>query len=245
MTIFATLATGHARDPARPAADAAHAPAGRRCRSCSGCSSGRTRTSFEPETLGPTLDGFVIRVILPLVALVFGTAALGSELEDGTGVHLLTKPISRWTIVVAKTIVAGSLTAALRRALDDHERAPDGRARRARDRGHARVRARRPDRLVRLRLDLPRPLASSRRRGLIIGLAYALIWEGLLAGLLPGSQVFSVREYLAGIAVTLSSDALPEAMVGAGGFLYAAVAFVLVLALGSVRLARYEVRGAE
>ena len=37
------------------------------------------------ETLGPTIDGFVVRIVLPLIALVFGTAALGSELEDGTG----------------------------------------------------------------------------------------------------------------------------------------------------------------
>ena len=82
-------------------------------------------------------------------------------------------------------------------------------------------------------------------RGLIIGLAYALIWEGIVAGLLPGSQVVSVREYLSGIVVTLSPDALGESVVGAGGFLYAAIALALALLLGSMRLARYEVRGAE
>jgi hypothetical protein len=54
-----------------------------------------------------------------------------------------------------------------------------------------------------------------------------------------------VREYLSGIAITLSPDALPESLVGASGFAYAAIAFVLALVLGSVRLARYEVRGAE
>ncbi len=35
--------------------------------------------------LGQTLDGIVIRTVLPLIALVFGTAALGAELDDGTG----------------------------------------------------------------------------------------------------------------------------------------------------------------
>ena len=88
-------------------------------------------------------------------------------------------------------------------------------------------------------------LSSITTRGLIIGLAYALIWEGVVAGLLPGSQVFSVREYLGGIAVTLAPDALAESAIGAGGFVYAAVAFALILAVGSIRLARYEVRGAE
>jgi ABC-2 type transport system permease protein len=88
-------------------------------------------------------------------------------------------------------------------------------------------------------------LSSITTRGLIIGLAYALIWEGIVAGLLPGSQVFSVREYLNGIVQTLTPEAVGDSLVEAGGFLYAAVALGLTLALGSVRLARYEVRGAE
>ena len=41
-------------------------------------------------------------LVLPLIALVFGTAAIGSELEDGTIVYLLTKPIRRVRIVLAK-----------------------------------------------------------------------------------------------------------------------------------------------
>ena len=38
------------------------------------------------------LDTLVIRTVLPLVALVFGTAAIGSEIEDGTVVFLLRSP---------------------------------------------------------------------------------------------------------------------------------------------------------
>ena len=51
--------------------------------------------------------------MLPLVALVFGTAAIGSELEDGTAVYLLAKPMPRWAVVLAKLVAAGGLTAAL------------------------------------------------------------------------------------------------------------------------------------
>ena len=47
------------------------------------------------------LDPLMVRTILPLVALVFGTAALGSELEDGTAVFLIIKPIPRWRIIEA------------------------------------------------------------------------------------------------------------------------------------------------
>src|SRR3954464_6898840 len=63
--------------------------------------------------LVPTLEGLLVTTVLPLVALVFGTAALGSELDDGTAVHILTKPIPRWAIVVPKLVVAGGLTAIL------------------------------------------------------------------------------------------------------------------------------------
>src|SRR2546426_8236395 len=66
-----------------------------------------------PASLEPTLEGLLVTTILPLVALVFGTAALGSELDDGTAVHVLTKPIPRWVIVVPKLVVAGGLTAGM------------------------------------------------------------------------------------------------------------------------------------
>ncbi len=52
-----------------------------------------------PRARRPILDTLLIRTVLPLVALVFGTAALGSELEDGTAVYLMVKPVPRWRIV--------------------------------------------------------------------------------------------------------------------------------------------------
>lgn len=194
--------------------------------------------------LGQTIDGIVIRTVLPLIALVFGTAALGSELDDGTGIHLLTKPIDRWVIVVSKAIVAGTLTAVLvvpstvvggflMGGLGGDSISVT----------FAFALASLVGSFLYAAIFLV--LSSITTRGLIIGLAYALIWEGLVAGLLPGSQVFSVREYLTGIVQTLTPEAVGESLVGTGGFLYAAVAFVLVLAIGSVRLARYEARGAE
>ena len=192
---------------------------------------------------GATLDGLVIRVVLPLVALVFGTAALGSELEDGTAVHLLTKPIRRSTIVLAKIAVAGTLTAAMlvpSTAIAGILLARTG------------------SNVVGTTVALSVgvfvgsylyasifvALSVVTSRGLIIGLGYALIWEGLLAGLLPGSQVFSVREYVRGIAHTLSPTSV-ESIVGGGAVLYAAVALVAATVIASVRLAVYEVRGSD
>ena len=202
------------------------------------------RDELRTEVLGPTIDGLVIRVVLPLIALVFGTAALGAELDDGTGVHLLTKPISRSAIVIAKTIVAGTLTAALivpSTVLSGILMGGVGSD--AIEVTFAFALANIVGAYLYTAIFLVLSVITS--RGLIIGLAYALLWEGIVAGLLPGSQVFSVREYLTGIALTLSPEAVKESLVGATGFIYAAVALALALAVGSIRLARYEVRGTE
>ena len=193
--------------------------------------------------VGSTLDGLVIRVVLPLVALVFGTAALGSELEDGTAVHLLTKPIRRSTIVLAKITVAGTLTAAmlvpstvlagilLARSGTDHLATTFAIA--------LGVIA---GSFVYVAIFVALSVVTS--RGLLIGLGYALIWEGILAGLLPGSQIFSVREYVRGIAETLQPSSI-ESIVGSAAPLYAAVALVAATAIASIRLASHEVRGTD
>ncbi|HYK94408.1 MAG TPA: ABC transporter permease [Candidatus Dormibacteraeota bacterium] len=194
-------------------------------------------------SVGATLDGLVVRIILPLVALVFGTAALGSELEDGTAVHLLTKPIGRTTIVVAKVAVAGTLTAAL--VVPSTVVTAMLLAEPGADLGG-----------IVLSLGLGvlagsflyaaifAALSVITSRGLLVGLGYALIWEGLLAGLLPGTQVFSVREYVRGI-IHLVSPGVIGSIVGNGAVLYAVIALVAALAIASYRLSVYEVRGGD
>jgi ABC-2 type transport system permease protein len=196
------------------------------------------------ETLGATIDGFVVRVVLPLIALVFGTAALGSELDDGTAVHILTKPVDRWLIVIAKIAVAGTLTAALVVPSTILAGLLMGGG------GNGNVETTVAYGVATLigsylyaAIFLVLSVATS--RGLIIGLAYSLIWEGILAGLLPGSQVFSVREYVGGIAAALAPAGVPESLVGAGGFLYAVAAFAIAIFVGTASLATYQVRASE
>ena len=59
------------------------------------------------------ISGLVFTLLLPIGALVFGTSALGSEIEDGTIVYLLAQPIARWRIVIVKAAVASLATIAL------------------------------------------------------------------------------------------------------------------------------------
>lgn len=195
------------------------------------------------DEVGTTLDGLVVRIILPLVALVFGTAALGSELEDGSAVHLLTKPIGRTTIVLAKVAVAGSLTAALvvpSTVVTLILLSPPG-ADVARNAAALAVGVFAGSYLY---ASIFAALSVITSRGLILGLGYALIWEALLAGLLPGTQVFSVREYVRGLVHAVSPGVI-DSVVGTSAVLYGAIALVAALAIASYRLATYEVRGAD
>ena len=52
----------------------------------------------------------VIGTLLPLSAIVFGTTAFGGEIDDGTLIYLLVKPIVRWRVVLSKYVVAVGCT---------------------------------------------------------------------------------------------------------------------------------------
>jgi ABC-2 type transport system permease protein len=198
---------------------------------------------LSPRTLGATIDGFVVRVVLPLIALVFGTSALGAELDDGTAIPLLTKPIDRWSIILAKIAVAGTLTAALVVASTLLAGLLMGGF------GGDSLRVTLAFAIANLigsylYVAIFLVLGVVTSRGLIIGLGYTLVWEAAVSDLLRGSQVFSIREYVSGIASAIE-PAASDSLVGAGGFIYAAAVLVLAVVIGSLRLARFEVRGAE
>jgi len=203
----------------------------------------RLGSGTRPSALGGALDGLLVSSVLPLVALVFGSAALGSELDDGTGVHLLTKPIPRWAIVVPKVLVAGGLTALLvvpSTLVAGVLIGGNG--------GHqigitvAFAGAVLVGSFVYAAIFVA--LGAITSRGLVIGLAYSLLWEGLLSAALQGTQLFSVREYIRGIASVLSNGDV-ESVVGGQAFLLSFVTIAIVGWVASVRLARYEIRSGD
>jgi ABC-2 type transport system permease protein len=197
-----------------------------------------------PRALVGALEGLIITSVLPLISLIFGTAALGSELDDGTAVHILTKPIPRWTIVIPKLLVAAGLTAVML--------VPStilagiligGTGSRQIGITLAFALAALVGSFVYSAIFVALSAATS--RGLVIGLGYSLIWEGILAGALPGTQLFSVREYLRGIVAATGPKDTLVSVVGAQGFLLAAIAFVVVTIFACIRLARFEIRAAD
>ncbi len=187
-----------------------------------------------------------VRTVLPLTALVFGTSAIGSEVEDGTAVYLLAKPVPRWQVALAKTVVAGVLAAALSFASALLTGllvggADGGVLATTLGFGVAEVVAA----FAYAALFVALSLVTG--RALIIGLIYTLIWEGVLAGILPGTRQFSLRE-----ATLTVAEAVAPAGAGIDGdlelpaaILLLAVVLVASFALATRRLRSWEVKGAD
>lgn len=191
------------------------------------------------------LDPMIVRTILPLVALVFGTAALGSELEDGTAVYLIIKPIPRWRIIAAKMLVAAGLTVALimpATVATGILVAGFGPGSMATTFAYALAASAGGAAYACAFVAL----SAFTGRALIIGLAYTLIWEGVLAGLLEGTRFLSIRQATLGIAAGLDEPPFGQAPLELP-LSVAIIALVIVgsFVLGSLRLARFEIRGGD
>jgi len=190
------------------------------------------------------LDALVVRTVLPLVALVFGTAVLGSELDDGTAIHLLVKPVERWRIVLAKLVVAAVLTVGLAAAVTLVAGLVVGAGRGAERLVVASTVAVAVGGLVYAALFLALSLVTS--RALIVGLGYVLVWEGALGGLLEGTQAFSVRQYTLAIARLLAGgdgQAINVTLDPSTAIVLSAIVLAGAFGLAVRRLATYEIHG--
>jgi ABC-2 type transport system permease protein len=191
------------------------------------------------------LDAIVIRAVLPLIALIVGTATIGSEIEDGTIVFILVKPVARWRTAFAKVVVAAGRTLVLvippiiltgvlvGGAGSDALAASFGFALAAMAGGAAYAAG-------------FTALGAVTSRALIIGLVYVLLWEGVLAGLLEGTRFLSVRQATLGLAAAWTgTDVGVSALDPFASTLVIGVVLVGAFAIASIALARFQIRSAD
>jgi ABC-2 type transport system permease protein len=181
---------------------------------------------------------------MPLVALILGTAAIGSEIDDGTAVYLLIKPISRWRVAASKIAVAAGLTAAmvvpaviltgllLGSRSGDTTTTVVAYAIACLVGGSAYAAA-----FVALSLFTT--------RALLLGLAYVLIWEGVLSGLLEGTKFLSIRQATLGLAAAQGVDVPNDPLAPVVSVVVIVVVLVGAFSLASWKLARFEIRGGD
>ncbi|TMM36245.1 MAG: ABC transporter permease [Actinobacteria bacterium] len=145
---------------------------------------------------GPVIvDGLGLGVLLPVTALIVGTAVLGAEIEDGTILHILAKPLPRREIVLAKLVVSAGIIGTVA-AVPMFVAGTVAQSARF---GLALAVACFVAALAYAALFLALSLLT--RRPVLIGLAYVLLWEGLLGNLLASTRELSIHQY----AVTLAS----------------------------------------
>jgi ABC-2 type transport system permease protein len=142
----------------------------------------------------PVLVGLGLAVVLPIISLIVGTGVLGSEVDDGTLVHILTKPLPRRDIILAKLGVAIGVTAVtcavplfIAGYLAADARLGVGLA------VGAVVGACAYSAFFLL-------LSLLTRRPVLLGLVYILVWEGLLGQFVSGTRVLSIEQYVITIA---------------------------------------------
>ena len=178
---------------------------------------------------------------LPIVALLAASAVLGPEIDDGSIVYLIAKPVPRHVVALSKYAVAwlatvglGALPLAVAGLVLD---ASD--AGRALGWGVAALVA--GTTYTALFLGL----AALTRHAVVAGLLFVLLWEGLLGNLLTGIRWLAIGAWGREVGSAVS-DAIEASDTG---LVYALVAAVAVT-VGSVwfagdRLRSFTLRGDE
>jgi ABC-2 type transport system permease protein len=184
---------------------------------------------------------FLVRIVLPVVALVFGTGAFGSEIDEGTAVYLLTKPVPRWRIAMAKLVTAAALTAAVvvGSTLITGIIAVGGAG------PHRVVAAFTTAALLGsvLYCALFVALGLLLRRALMAGLIYVLVWEATAANTFAGTRTLSIRQYVLAAAdriTTIDPDLFTALLPATTAFTMSIALLVAAALLTTHRLRNLE-----
>jgi ABC-2 type transport system permease protein len=146
--------------------------------------------SREDVTVG-LLGTFALATLIPLLGLIAGTGAIGPEIDDGSIVYLLAKPVNRHSIVVSKLLVSVTVVSAFGAVpvfvaglvLDGTtDRLWLGYGLGALVAGVAYS-------------ALFLLLAVLTRNAVVVGLIYALVWESVIGSFVPGAQALSIQQW--------------------------------------------------
>ena len=141
-------------------------------------------------------------LVMPLLALVAATAVMGPEIDDGSIVYLLAKPVNRYAVAFSKYVVAASATVLLGAvpitllgwALEP--------GRRSEWLGVGVAVALAAVTYAALFLAL----STVWRHAVVASLLYVLVWEGVLANIFSGAAWLSVQMWSQRVGASLVAD---------------------------------------
>lgn len=183
------------------------------------------------------IAGLGFAVVIPVVALVFGTAAIGDLRDDKTLLYLWLRPLDRWPVIVGAFLAGLTLTAPLTLVPVVGAAALTGA-------GSGLV----SGTVIAGVVGVVAYVAVFTlfgvwlRRATVWGLAYILIWEGFVAQGGPGVARFALRKYTRSILVERTGVELELADFSlAVGVVVPLVAAVVFLVVATRRLDRLDV----
>ena len=186
---------------------------------------------------------FVLPVLLPVVSLVFSTSAFGAELRDGTITNILLKPLPRPAILGAKYLAAvlATLLVLLPATVAAHLIVAGGLG--STDLLVGMVLASLVGALAYCALGVLLSLLMA--RAVLVGLVYALLWEGAVVSVAPSASSLSIRGYTEGVLAAVLSGGGVDVTVRLGpvsSSVLAAVVTLAALGLADLWLERMDVR---
>jgi ABC-2 type transport system permease protein len=180
------------------------------------------------------LQRYGLGTLLPLIALIVTTGVLGTEIDDGSIVFLLSKPISRPVILQTKLAIAIGLTAlcAAMPVLVAGLIMVGGADQMAVGFTIGALAGAVAYSAIFLLINV------LTRHAVVVGLLYALVWESLVGGFVPGARELSVQQW----ALSLSDSLMPSTYVGSDVAPLAALVLLAVATVGATVLAGQRLR---
>ncbi|MFH9723402.1 ABC transporter permease [Streptomyces sp. NPDC017254] len=170
----------------------------------------RAFNGADDQVAADVLGGFALATMVPLIGVIAGTGAIGPEIDDGSIVYLLSKPVKRPSIIFTKLIVAIAVTmvfSAVPTFIAGFILNGNGRQVAVAYTVAALVASIAYSALFLL-------LGTISRHAVVIGLVYALVWEALFGSLIAGARTLSVQQWALALAQKVTGDGLVTSEVG-------------------------------
>ncbi|MHC0433023.1 ABC transporter permease subunit [Streptomyces sp. O3] len=169
----------------------------------------RAFSGADDQIAADVLGGFALATMVPLIGVIAGTGAIGPEIDDGSVVYLLAKPIKRPTIILTKLTVAIAVTMAFS-AIPTFIAGMilNGNGQQI---AVAYTIAALVASIAYAALFLL--LGTVSRHAMVIGLVYALVWEALFGSLIEGAKTLSVQQWALALAENVAGGELVSSAV--------------------------------
>jgi ABC-2 type transport system permease protein len=199
----------------------------------------RALAGQDDEVTAGVAGGLGVAVFVPLMGVLAGTGAIAPEIDDGSIVYLLAKPLSRHTMATTKAVVAmatiivfsavpAGLAAFLMSGTDNDLALGFFVGACAAGVAYGAVFL---------------LLGVVTRSAVLIGLLYALVWEALVGSFVPGAKTLSISQWAASITEAIVGEATAESLdIDSAVGLGVGVTLLTVVTIGATWYAGHKLR---